>query len=179
MHIILIGPPMCGKTTLGKMLASRLGVNFIDSDELIENAYYLLNKQKLSCREIYTLHGEQLFRELEKNVIISLEPKDPSIIALGGGCLCTELFSHIQTLGLVLYLKAPVDLLWERTNQRGIPAYLAKENPEKSFKELLHLREPLYEKLATTHLDIVNMTQDDILSYLENILNTNGRRNGK
>lgn len=179
MHLILIGPPMSGKTTLGKLLASRLGMNFIDTDRLIENTYHLLKKQKLSCREIYTLHGERFFRELEKETINSLRPGAPSIIALGGGCLRDELLLHIQSLGVVLYLKAPMDLLWERTKQRGIPAYITKENPEKSFKELLNHREPLYEKLATTCLDVSKMTQDEILSYLENIINTRGVSHGQ
>ena len=88
--IILCGLPMSGKTTIGKLLAEKLNWDFLDTDQMIEKAYYQETKQNLTCREIFKKKGEGFFRSLEKEQITTLANYKNVIVALGGGSLIDE-----------------------------------------------------------------------------------------
>jgi shikimate kinase len=108
MHWILCGLSGCGKTRVGKQLASTLGVGFIDTDERIESSY----GQRLSCREIYFKEGESFFRALEEKEILSLCPKAPTVIATGGGAFEREANRrYLKQLGRVIYLRSTLKII--------------------------------------------------------------------
>lgn len=100
MNVILIGYMGSGKTTLGKKLASRLGLEFIDTDRLIEN------EQNSTVLEIFENYGENHFRELEKNLILRLKKKDNLLISTGGGLPCfNQLIDELNEMGVTVYLQ--------------------------------------------------------------------------
>lgn len=144
--IILCGLPKSGKTTLGKKLAAKLHWTFIDTDVLIENAYFERTGRRLTCREIYQLEGESRFREVEYHQINCLDGSDPCIISLGGGGLREDTLPLLQKLGVIIYLKTSLENVWGRLKQKGLPAYLDVTDPKKTFSEIAQKRIEFFEK---------------------------------
>ena len=155
--IIFSGLPASGKTTMGKILAEELNWEFIDTDRLIEKAY---NKKPATCSEIFKEEGKKYFRELEKNQIIAIvDKKTPTVVALGGGALNDpDNVKILRSAGTLIYLQVPLEVVWKRIEQRGIPAYLDPTNPEQSFHELAQKRIPLYEKAS--HITLKTAVQN-------------------
>lgn len=109
MKIFLVGFMGCGKTTVGRELAARIGAPFFDLDELIESA------EKQSIREMFEQKGEAHFRKRERDLLRSLKYLDAAVIATGGGTFTfDENIQFIQTEGLSVYLSAPYALLRSR-----------------------------------------------------------------
>lgn len=81
MIVLLAGPPLSGKTTVGSILAERLGVPFVDIDELVQD------KEGLSVKEIFSRRGEARFRRLETELLRSSLDSESAVVAVGGGCL--------------------------------------------------------------------------------------------
>lgn len=114
MNIIIFGHKNAGKTTLGKALSKTLNRPLIDTDKEIEALYFRKNGLLLNFQEIYLKHKESYFRELEKEVILSLKCQK-SIITLGGGSLMDpETRSFISQLGLLFYLKISEETFLKR-----------------------------------------------------------------
>ncbi len=125
MNVILCGLPKSGKTTVGKALSQALRMNFVDTDCLIEDAFAAHYNEKLSCREIFERKGEDFFRTLEKQQVLTLKETTQSIIAIGGGTLLThENALLIGSLGCIIYLKISMEGLLDRFLQHKIPPYL-------------------------------------------------------
>ena len=143
MNIILSGLPASGKSTTGAILAKKLGWNFFDTDLLIE-------ARGDSRRTLYLEKGEAHFRAVEKEVIRSLATTKNSVIATGGGTFCDEENSLLlSNLGVIVYLQASIDTLWNRLVLRGLPAYLVTAaDPKREFYELAEKRIPFYERAA-------------------------------
>ena len=167
MNIILCGLPKSGKTTLGKLLAERLNWPFIDTDRLIENRYASQTNIKSSCREIYLHEGEKFFRALEKEAILSLERIKHTVIATGGGSLCDiDNIKVLESIGILIYLKTSLEVIWDRLKNKELPSYLHTTDPKASFYTLAESRIPLYEKWATFHIDTHLLTKDRILTTI-------------
>jgi len=171
MNTMLCGLPMSGKTTVGKILAQQLNFHFVDIDQLIEKAYAAKMGKTLSCRQIFLQEGERIFREVEKQQIVSLIGAEKTVISLGGGSLTDQ--SNINTLQLIgplIYLKVSTNILWKRMQMYGIPPYLDSADPEKAFYVLAEKRTPLYEKLSDTIIeaDLLN-AQEIITSILKKV----------
>jgi shikimate kinase len=152
--IILCGLPGCGKTTIGKLLAEKMPLEFVDIDRLLEQLY---NKgvSRHTCREIYQLTGEATFRLLEKKVVLQIDGKTPKIIATGGGTLLdSDNVYHLKSIGKLAYLKGNSAYLFERAIKNGIPAFLDIHNPWTSYQNLEQYRSPIYEKAADYTIDI-------------------------
>jgi len=149
MNIIMCGLPMCGKSTLGKSIADKLEWKFIDTDSVIESLYNTKTGHKHTCRQIYTDHGEDFFRSLELEVISSLKGVSECVISLGGGALCCQdNIAAVKSLGYLIYIQVPKDILWERIEAGGIPAYLDPMYPKDSFYSLADTRIPNYQSAA-------------------------------
>ncbi|MFA6267066.1 MAG: shikimate kinase [Pseudolabrys sp.] len=133
--IVLVGMMGAGKSSVGRRLATRLGLNFIDADTEIETA------AGMTIPEIFALHGEPYFRAGEARVIARLLDHGPQVLATGGGAVMdsrTRDLIHIK--GISIWLKADLDVLSKRTRRRGIG-----ERPlADRLRELLPLREPVY-----------------------------------
>ncbi len=169
MNIILCGLPMSGKTTLGKMLAKELNWPFIDTDHCIEQAYAAETSKKYTCRQIYVQVGEANFRKLELEQIISLKKSTHTVIALGGGSLQSSVnAAMLQSIGDIVYLQTPWQIIWEKMSQSNtIPAYLNHNDPKMSFYQLTQTRVPLY--LAAANL-IIETSRMSMQAVLEGIL---------
>jgi shikimate kinase len=157
MNIILCGMPMCGKTTVGKRIARHLQRPFLDTDKLIEEAYHKQTGQRVLCREIYLREGPQFFRQLESQQITSLQNSSAAIIALGGGSLSNpENSKTISSLGHLIYIKTPTEILWKRMISKGISPYLDQSDPRKSFAALAKSRETDYATAAAVTIEAKN-----------------------
>jgi shikimate kinase len=156
MNIILCGMPGSGKSYFGALAAQQLNRIFIDTDELVMSAYFKLKHQQLTCREITLKEGEPFFRQLESKVLKELELVRHSIIALGGGTLCTpENIQVVKNLGRVIYLKVPPKTLLERlTSKKTLPSYLDQADIEGSFNALLKQRLPIFEQNCHHCVDV-------------------------
>ena len=163
-NIILIGLPMCGKTTIGAMAAKKLELPFHDCDLLIEDAYSSRTGTHLSCREIHRLIKEDAFRELEHEVIKSLENTTRSLIATGGGVVLDPRNNLLlQSLGTIVYLEVPARVAFERIQYRGMPTYLDPHNAEEGFRKLAAKRAPLYEAISSYTIKAGKLTQEEII----------------
>lgn len=108
-HIILVGFMGSGKTTIGKLLAAELGLPFIDSDETIEQ------QEGKTITRIFEELGEDAFRKMEQDFIISLENKERSVISIGGGMPCfDDNMDRLKALGKVFYLNVSLMTLTQR-----------------------------------------------------------------
>lgn len=140
--IILIGPMGAGKTTIGKLLANQLGYQFYDSDHEIERI------TGATINWIFEKEGEVGFRHRESNTIDELTKLSHTVLATGGGAVMTPINqSHIKR-GVVVYLRAEVDVQYERTRHDRNRPLLQNSNPKQRLSELFAVRDPVYLSLA-------------------------------
>ncbi len=143
--IVLVGMMGAGKSSIGRRLAGRLGIPFIDADTEIENA------AGMTIPEIFDKHGEPYFRAGEKRVIARLLDNGPQVLATGGGAVMdqnTRDLIHIK--GISVWLKADLDVLLKRTKRRNDRPLAEK------IKDLLPQREPVY-----SMSDIIVQSRDE------------------
>lgn len=137
--IVLIGMPGCGKSAIGRRLAPRLGLPFVDVDEEIERA------ASKTIREIFADHGEPYFRDGERKVIARLLASGPQVLATGGGALLAEeTRANIRRSGISIWVKADMPLLVRRVMKRSNRPLFEGREPEAVMKELMEARHPLY-----------------------------------
>ena len=148
-NIVLVGPMGAGKSTVGRLLASRLGFAFVDTDSVIEE------RTGADIPWIFDVEGEVGFRARETGVLKDLlADKSPMVVATGGGIVTTDVnISLLRQLGTVFFLQASIDQLAARTSKDKKRPLLQVENPKARIQELLELREPLYKSVA--HASIV------------------------
>ena len=149
--IVLIGIKHCGKSTLGRLLAKRYGLEFIDSDAELEQRFYLDSGSRCPCREIFKYLGEEKFRELEALVITGLISDEPKVIALGGGAVSNAFLPHetLKQLGRIVWLDTAEDIAYLRVIKNGLPPFLADAaDPRKRFAEMNFERRQLFSRVA-------------------------------
>jgi shikimate kinase len=143
--IVLVGLMGCGKSTVGRRLAQRLSLRFVDADEEIELA---ANK---SIREIFAEHGEPYFRAGERRVIARILRSGPQVLATGGGAFMDpETRRAIAENGIAVWLKADLPLLMRRVARRTNRPLLQADDPEKVMRHLMDARYPVYAEAAVT-----------------------------
>jgi shikimate kinase len=137
--VVMVGMMGCGKSTVGRRLATRLGVPFVDADEEIEAA------ASLSIPEIFSKLGEAAFRDGERRVIARLMTDTPQIVATGGGAFVNDgTRKLILDKAIAIWLNAPLDVLVERTSRRNNRPLLQGGDPASILGNLLTVREPYY-----------------------------------
>lgn len=145
--LVLVGMMGAGKTTVGRRLASRLGRHFLDSDEEIEKAAHM------TIPEIFEQRGEPEFRMGETRVIARVLKDEGIVLATGGGA-----FVHPETRALVkdeavsVWLKAEIDILFERVSRRSNRPLLKTANPKATLQKLIDDRYPIYAEADVTVL---------------------------
>jgi shikimate kinase len=143
--IVLIGLMGAGKTAVGRRLANRLELPFIDADTEIEVA------AGASISEIFAEHGESYFRQGERKVIKRLLDSGPQVLATGGGAYMNpETRASIKARGLSVWLKADLKVLLKRVGRRDSRPLLTRGDPEKVMKKLIEERYPIYEEADVT-----------------------------
>jgi len=146
MKIYLVGFMGAGKTTVGRELAARLDVPFIDLDDLVEAA------EKTSIKEIFAQHGEPYFRKRERDILRSTRYLEGAVVATGGGTFTfDENIQFIQGEGLSVYLSAPHSLLRARIGDKAAERPLFRDDvaAHELFKNRLR-----YYRMADITLDI-------------------------
>ncbi len=167
MNIVLCGMPLSGKTTVGKLLAKTLNKHFIDTDRLIEEAYLTKTGISATCRQIALKEGQEAFRCLEKNQISKLIDSHDRVIALGGGSVEFVPPEIIRSLGWMVYLNVPFEIVWDRMQKsNGIYSYLDPQDPAGSLKVVMQRRQPLFEKTADRIVDTSERSLENIVEEI-------------
>jgi shikimate kinase len=167
--VALVGMPGSGKSSIGRRLAPRLGVAFVDADSKIEEA-----AGGMTIAEIFAKHGEAEFRALEARVIARLLDEGPSVIATGGGALVNDgTRSLVAEKSIAIWLKAEIPVLLRRVRRKSDRPLLKGKDPEETLKQLLAAREPLYAQapiVVTSREGPHETVVDMIVEELERVL---------
>ncbi|HEY8351471.1 MAG TPA: shikimate kinase [Sphingomonadales bacterium] len=143
--IVLVGLMGAGKTTIGRRLAARLGVPFVDSDAEIETA------AGRTIREIFEDFGEAEFRAGERKVIARLLEEGPMVLATGGGAFMDpDTRARVREAGISVWLKADIPLLVERVGRRDTRPLLRQGDPAEVLERLAAQRYPFYAEADIT-----------------------------
>ena len=137
--IVLVGLMGVGKSTIGRRLAKKIGWHFVDSDEEIELA------AGCSVADIFSMHGEAIFRDLEKRVIARLVSDTPLVLATGGGAWMQEpVRDIIKQKATSVWLRADLDVLMDRVSKRNHRPLLEKGDKRSIMRTLMDERYPVY-----------------------------------
>src|SRR3984957_9835279 len=148
--VVLVGMMGAGKATIGRRLAARLRLPFLDADTEIETA------AGMSIPDIFETHGEPHFRDGEARVIARLLDNGPSIIATGGGAfLREETRNRIGDKAVSIWLKADADIIMKRVKRRAARPLLQTTDPAATVGRLIEEREPVYQ-----HADLTIWSRD-------------------
>ena len=146
--IVLVGMMGAGKSTIGRRLAARLRLPFLDADVEIETAH-----AGVTIPEIFATHGEPYFRDGEARVIARLLDSGPAVIATGGGAFMREeTRNRIRDKAVSIWLKADVEIIMKRVKRRADRPLLQTEDPAATVSRLLEGREPIYRTADLTIL---------------------------
>lgn len=169
MNIVLIGYRGSGKSSIGRLLAARLGMGYVDTDDLV------VQRAGKNIRAIFADVGETGFRDLESQVVTEVSANDYRVIAAGGGVvLRPENIQSLKTTGRLVWLKAPAEVLWERIQAdkdtaKSRPNLTAAGGLEE-VRHLLALREPLYRAAAELTVDVSSMDASGAAYYLSQMV---------
>ena len=143
--VVLVGMMGAGKSTIGRRLAARLRLPFLDADIEIEAA------ASMSIPDIFATHGEPYFRDGEARVIARLLDNGPAVIATGGGAFMREeTRNRIRDKAVSIWLKADADVIMKRVKRRADRPLLQTEDPAATVSRLLEAREPVYQSADLT-----------------------------
>jgi shikimate kinase len=167
--IVLVGLMGAGKSTVGRRLASKLGLPFMDADHEIEAA------AGMSIPDIFSIYGEDYFRDGERRVIARLLQEGPLVLATGGGAFMSEeTRTRVAQSGISVWLKADVDVLMRRVRKRTNRPLLQNADPEGTMRRLIEIRHPVYatadltvESHEAPHERIVNEIMRSLSAFLE------------
>ena len=142
-NIFLVGMMGAGKTTLGRALAQRLDKEFVDTDRI------LVERTGVPVATIFEFEGEEGFRRREGAVLAEIAERDGLVVATGGGVVLSDENRRVmRSHGTVVYLRARLESLWERTRHDATRPLLATPDPRATLASLLAAREPLYRDVA-------------------------------
>ena len=148
--IVLVGMMGAGKSTIGRRLAARLRLPFIDADSEIEAA------AGMSIPEIFEVHGEPHFRDGEARVIARLLESGPAVLATGGGSFMREeTRRRVRDKAVSIWLKADADIIMRRVKRRADRPLLRTADPAATVGRLIAEREPVYQ-----HADLTICSRD-------------------
>jgi shikimate kinase len=158
--IVLIGMMGAGKSSIGRRLAARLNLSFVDADAEIEKA------AGMSIPEIFATHGEPYFRAGEARVIARLLESGPQVLATGGGAFMNpETRATIRAKGISIWLKAAFDVLMRRIKRRADRPLLAGADPAEALNRLIAERYPTYAEADLT-VESRDVPHDTIVSEI-------------
>jgi len=166
--VVLVGLMGVGKSTVGRRLARRLGLPFVDSDAEIEDA------AGFSAAEVFERYGERDFRDGERRLVARLIEGDIRVIATGGGAYVDPRTRKLlNERAITVWLDAPVDILAERTGRRDTRAQLRHGDPKAVLEKLSEERRPSYAQAHIhirsgegAHKDVVDAIVDALDDYL-------------
>src|SRR3954447_1042959 len=168
--VVLVGLMGVGKSTVGRRLAKRLGLSFVDSDAEIEDA------AGLSPAEVFERYGENDFRDGERRLVARLIEGDLRVIATGGGAYVDARTRQLlNERAITVWLDAPVDILAERTARRDTRPLLKNGDPKGTLERLAEERRPSYQEAHIhvksgdgAHKDVVEAIVQALEAHLSN-----------
>ncbi|KGD87675.1 MULTISPECIES: shikimate kinase [Rhizobium/Agrobacterium group] len=138
-NLVFVGLMGAGKSVIGRLVAQSLSIPFVDTDAEIEKV------SRMTISELFAAYGEAEFRSLETRVIERLLRNGPRVISTGGGAFINEnTRRQIKNGGISIWLKADLDVLWERVSKRDHRPLLKTENPKQTLENLMIQRYPVY-----------------------------------
>ena len=162
-NIVLMGFMGTGKTTVGRILAERLGLTFVDMDHIIEE---WAGKPIL---RIFAEDGEPSFRKMERDLVKELAAKDGQVIGCGGGVVLNpDNVADYRRTGLVVCLTATPDVIFERTARERHRPLLEEKDRFQRIVELMEKRKALYGAIPD-QVDTVTLTPDQIADRIETL----------
>ncbi|WP_328870027.1 shikimate kinase [Streptomyces sp. NBC_00287] len=153
--VVLVGPMGVGKSTVGQLLAERLGVSYRDTDDDI------VVEQGRTIAEIFVDEGEPAFRAIEKRAVHKALAEHDGVLALGGGAILDEDTRALLAGQRVVYLSMDVEEAVKRTGLNAARPLLAV-NPRKQWRELMEARRHLYEGIATAVVATDGRTPEEV-----------------
>ncbi|MGE4575753.1 MAG: shikimate kinase [Candidatus Pseudothioglobus sp.] len=165
-NIVLVGPMGCGKTTVGRQLASKLNQDFFDTD------HEIINKTGVSIDHIFDIEGEEGFRRRESEVLESLCDMNNIVIATGGGVvLLPQNRLVLKNAGVVVYLSSSVEQLLRRTaKSKTRPLLENSSDRQKTITEIVNARDKYYREVATIVIDTTGKILNEVIDTIMNDL---------
>ena len=158
---MLVGLMGVGKSTVGRRLAKRLGLSFVDSDSAIEDA-----AGGASAAEVFDLYGEVEFRDGERRLVARLVEGERRVIATGGGAFVDPTTRGLlKAQAVTVWLDAPIDVLAERTGRRDTRPLLRDGNRAETLARLDRERRPLYAE-ADIHVRSANGAHGEVVEAI-------------
>ena len=165
-HLILVGLPGVGKTTIGKAVARRLGRPFLDFDREIER------RSGMEVREIFRLKGEQHFRGLESALTRELSGEGGMVLSPGGGWITqASSVELLRSSGRIIYLRASPEAVARRLRRVETRPLLAGRDPVVALRELYQKRQAMYET-ADTVLDTERLARQQLIAKIVELAST-------
>jgi shikimate kinase len=151
----------CGKSSVGRRLSGLTGHRFVDTDELVAQ------NERCSISEIFLRKGEEYFRDVEQRALENLVGVCGIILSTGGGLVIRQPNrATLKKIGIVAWLDASPDVLFERASRSGRRPLLQTEDPRQKFDDLLALRRELYSQTADFRIDSTRLTHDQVAQTL-------------
>lgn len=163
-NIILVGFMGTGKTAVGKALARRLNMKFVDMDDIIEK------REGMNIAKIFAEKGEPYFRSAEKEVTKEISKQSNLVVAAGGGAVIDEEnVRNLKSGGIMICLNADTDKILERTKGHVHRPLLNVPDPKSKISELLAKRAKYYAR-ADSQIDTTDLTIDEVVEKISEML---------
>jgi len=165
-NIVLVGPMGCGKTTVGRRLASKLNQDFFDTD------HEIINKTGVSIDHIFDIEGEEGFRQRESQILESFCDMNNIVLATGGGVvLLPKNREVLRSAGVVVYLSSSVEQLLRRTaKSKTRPLLENSTDRKKTITEIVKARDKYYREVATIVIDTTGKKLHEVIDIIMNDL---------
>lgn len=172
MNVVLVGFMGTGKTVVAKALAEQLGMNYISTDEVIED------RERRSINDIFNKSGEAYFRRAEKEVVKKVALLNKFVVDAGGGVvLDKENFEDLRKNGRIICLTATPEVILERTKRYHWRPLLNVEDPRAKIEELLNSRAPFYAQ-ADYSIDTTDLTVEQVVDEVKKIISAEIKQEG-
>lgn len=163
MRIVIAGPKGSGKSALGSELVDLTHLPIIETDELIEKRHEECDGHFLTCREIFVEHGEAYFRNLEQEVTQQVCSLDWHFIVTGGSIMMDpDNRRALRTDGLIVFVTAQADTLWDRATANGIPPWLEGADGRSQYAQQVALRDEVIRPFADILVDTSEKSPEEL-----------------